>query len=159
MTDWPKDDGFALCPEKSTSFTIVQSKSLGETQQTQIAQIEAPTAQAVDGTFTLSLKINQFGGIIGTYQVYATSFVSPNFATSSTQFTTYIRGDITSTVPGVKDGKCDIKDVSTVAKYFGRTVPPAPPYCDVFPTPPDGKIDIKDVSAVAKDFGKWGVTP
>jgi hypothetical protein len=154
LTDWPANNGFALCPEKPASFTITQSMSQAETQQ---VGTEAPTQQTANGTYGISLTINSQGGVIGVYHAYATSFISPNFASASTQFETYIRGDITSTVPGVKDGKCDIKDVSAVAKYFGRTVPPAPAYCDVFG--PDGRIDIKDVSAVAKDFGKWGTLP
>jgi hypothetical protein len=65
-------------------------------------------------------------------------------------------GDITG-LNGWPDGKVDIKDISLVAKNFGKKVPPAPPNCDVTgltPGVPDGKIDIRDISAVAKQFGK-----
>jgi hypothetical protein len=66
-------------------------------------------------------------------------------------------GDLTGTTPGVPDGKVDIKDISLVAKNFGKTVPPAPSNCDVtgpIPGVPDGKIDIRDISLVAKHFGE-----
>lgn len=67
-------------------------------------------------------------------------------------------GDLSGTIPGVPDGKVDIKDVSLVAKNFGKQVPPAPSNCDVTgmnPGVPDGKIDIRDVSLVAKHFGEF----
>ena len=59
-------------------------------------------------------------------------------------------GDITGQ-DGWPDRKCDIKDVSLVAKSFGQTVPPANPNCDINN---DGKIDTKDVSTVARHFGE-----
>jgi hypothetical protein len=49
------------------------------------------------------------------------------------------------------DGKVDMKDVGTVARYFGQLVPPAPGECDINS---DGKIDMRDVGAVARNFGK-----
>jgi hypothetical protein len=108
------------------------------------------------GTFTLSFKVNPFGGVLGHYTIYADAFVYPNFATADASFDTHLLGDITSSVPGVKDGKCDMKDISLVARQFGQNVPPAPSYCDVVV---DGKVDMKDISATARDFGKWGVLP
>jgi hypothetical protein len=53
-----------------------------------------------------------------------------------------------------KDGKCDMKDIAFVARLFGQTVPPAPPECDIAPTPPDGKIDMRDISLAARHFGE-----
>jgi hypothetical protein len=49
------------------------------------------------------------------------------------------------------DGKVDMKDVGTVARYFGQLVPPAPGECDINS---DGKVDMRDVGAVARNFGK-----
>jgi len=54
------------------------------------------------------------------------------------------------------DGKVDMKDIGTVAKYFGQTTPPAPPYCDLaglIVGVPDGKIDMRDIGLVARHFG------
>jgi DNA-binding beta-propeller fold protein YncE len=49
------------------------------------------------------------------------------------------------------DGKVDMKDVGTVARYFGKLVPPAPSECDINS---DGKVDMRDIGAVARNFGK-----
>jgi hypothetical protein len=152
LTDRPKDNGFALCPEKSTTFTI-SSTALSEVQD---LGTQEQILGSTPGTFTLSFKVNPFGGVLGNYTIYADAFVFPNFAAADASFKTYLLGDVTSTVEGVKDGKCDMKDISGVAKRFGLNVPPAPLWCDVII---DGRIDMKDISAVAKDFGKWGVLP
>lgn len=50
------------------------------------------------------------------------------------------------------DGKCDIKDVSRVARLFGMNYPDMKydPICDIVF---DWKIDIKDISIVARRFG------
>jgi len=55
-----------------------------------------------------------------------------------------------------QDGKCNILDVSAVAKLFGQNVPPAPAYADIAGPHgvPDGKVNILDVSLVAKHFGE-----
>jgi hypothetical protein len=60
---------------------------------------------------------------------------------------------------GWPDGKCDIRDVASVAKLFGVNYPDPRynPNCDLTgPTPglADGKIDIRDIATVAKNFGK-----
>lgn len=63
---------------------------------------------------------------------------------------------------GVPDGKCDILDVSVVAKCFG-SYPGCPPpqiwnpNCDItglIAGVPDDKVNILDVSVVAKHFGQ-----
>ena len=67
-----------------------------------------------------------------------------------------IAGDITG-IEGRPDGKCNMRDVGLVARYFGQTVPPAPANCDVTgPTTgvPDGTINMRDVGTVARHFGE-----
>lgn len=61
-------------------------------------------------------------------------------------------GDVTGTTANVPDGKCDIRDISFVAKHFGEasTSPNWNPNCDINS---DGKVDIRDISLVAKNFG------
>ena len=49
------------------------------------------------------------------------------------------------------DGRVDIKDLAMVAKWFGKTVPPAPINVDINY---DDTIDMKDLASVAKDYGK-----
>jgi len=76
----------------------------------------------------------------GFYSIHADSW----------ELASYIVGDLDH------DGKVDIRDIALVAKYFGQTVPPAPPNCDITGSTgvPDGKIDIRDIGMVAKNFGK-----
>jgi parallel beta-helix repeat protein len=65
-------------------------------------------------------------------------------------------GDITGP-SGWADGKCDMRDVGLVARFFGQDAPPAPANCDLTgPTTgtPDGKIDMRDVGLVARHFGE-----
>jgi parallel beta-helix repeat protein len=55
------------------------------------------------------------------------------------------------------DGKCDMRDVGLVARYFGQTIPPAPPNCDLsgpINGVPDGIIDMRDIGLVARHFGE-----
>jgi hypothetical protein len=59
-------------------------------------------------------------------------------------------GDITGST-GYPDGVCDMRDVGLVARYFGQSVPPAPPNCDVVY---DGVIDMRDIGTVARHFGE-----
>lgn len=67
-------------------------------------------------------------------------------------------GDITGP-EGYPDGKCDIRDIATVAMLYGIDYPD-PRYnanCDLTgPTPglADGKIDIWDIGILAKNFGE-----
>jgi plastocyanin len=69
-------------------------------------------------------------------------------------------GDITGPTPptpGWPDGKCDMRDVGLVARYFGENVPPAPAICDLTglkPGVPDGKVDMRDIGLVARHFGE-----
>lgn len=55
-----------------------------------------------------------------------------------------------------QNGKCNILDVSAVARWFGDTVPPAPSNVDITGPlgVPDGKDNILDVSLVARHFGE-----
>ncbi len=65
-------------------------------------------------------------------------------------------GDLTGP-DGWPDGKCDIRDIALIAKYYGQDVPPAPPNCDITGPiigVPDGTIDIRDIATVAKHFGE-----
>ncbi|NIN53171.1 MAG: hypothetical protein GTO23_08460 [Nitrososphaeria archaeon] len=61
-------------------------------------------------------------------------------------------GDITGP-DGWPDGKCDMRDIGSVARLFG-VIYPDPRYkanCDVVY---DLKIDMKDIGNVARHFGE-----
>jgi parallel beta-helix repeat protein len=113
-------------------------------------------------TTNITFSWNTTGFAKGNHTISAYAWPVPGETdTSNNNFTggwviISIVGDITGPT-GWPDGKVDIKDISYVAKNFGKTVPPGPPNCDVTgttPGVPDGKIDIKDISLVAKNFGK-----
>jgi hypothetical protein len=64
--------------------------------------------------------------------------------------------DITGPTPGVPDGVVDMRDIGLTARYFGQSVPPAPPYCDITgtkPLEPDGVVDMRDIGYAARAFG------
>jgi len=86
------------------------------------------------------------GPVLNEMDVHDNNFTGPFVAVSMV-------GDLTGTIPFVPDGKCDIRDVSAVAKCFG-SAPGFPGWnanCDVNN---DGKVDIKDISVVARHFGE-----
>ena len=145
---YPKDGGRAYALEKSTTFQITSTTTSSSTSQ------DLRTQTTEEGTFNITFTTNPYGGILGNYTAYATSFYSPYLLTAQTTFPVILKGDITGPY-GVPDGKVDIKDVAKVAKAFGQS-PPIDPICDLNN---DGKVDIKDVSIVALDFGKYGVLP
>ncbi|MEM2567342.1 MAG: hypothetical protein QXH20_02580 [Candidatus Bathyarchaeia archaeon] len=145
---YPKDNGRAYALEKETTFQITAS-----TSSTSYSSY-TPT-QTTEGTFTLSLITNPYGGILGNYTIHATSLYLPYFLTAKTTTKVILIGDITGPY-GVPDGKVDMRDVAKVSKAFGKTVPPADPICDLNK---DGKVDMKDVALVSKDFGKYGTLP
>lgn len=97
----------------------------------------------------LTLEWNSSGFDIGFYNitVYAEPVQGETDTTDNARSVwmfVYIVGDLNG------DGKVDIKDISTVAKAFGQTVPPISPNLDVNE---DWKIDIRDISIVARHFG------
>jgi len=146
----PQDGGFAYAPEKAVAFDIV-------TTITPSPPPPPPSfAPTPDGTFNITFSTPRVNARLGNYTVYATVFYLvgpyPYFASTSTTFTVIIIGDLNG------DGKCDIKDISIVAKAYG-SYPGYPNWNPIADLYPDMKIDIRDVAIVAKDFGKTGIYP
>jgi hypothetical protein len=152
LTDYPKKDGYAYSPENSAAFEITivgQGGSLGVPEQ--------PAYAGSAGNFSMSFMTNRFGGLLGNYTVYATSWYKPYFIRSQITFKTTLTGDITGPY-GVPDLKVDARDVSRVARAYGSR-PGSPkwdPKCDLNN---DGKVDVKDVSGCARNYGKFGTLP
>jgi len=106
----------------------------------------------------LNLRWNTMGIAYGNYTISAyaqpvlgeTNIADNNF-TGGWVIVSMV-GDITGP-DGWPDGKCDIRDVSAVARLFGVNSPNPEykPNCDINN---DWKIDIKDVSTVARHFGE-----
>jgi hypothetical protein len=65
-------------------------------------------------------------------------------------------GDVTGP-DGQPDGKVDMRDIGSIAYYFGQTVPPAPAKYDITgstPGVPDGKIDMRDIGTACFHYGE-----
>lgn len=101
---------------------------------------------------------------MGTYQI--TCFAQPVQGETNTSdntllagyVTASLKGDLSSTVPYVPDGKVDMRDVSAVARPFGThagdslwnaNADVSGPVVGL----PDGTIDMRDVATVARFFG------
>jgi hypothetical protein len=111
---------------------------------------------------TLTFTWNTTGFAKGNYTISAYAWPVPGETDTADNMLTdgfvivAMIGDITGP-NGYPDGKCDVRDVSLVARYFGQNVPPAPPNCDITGPIigiPDGKIDVRDISLVARHFGE-----
>ena len=151
LTQLPKDDGFAYCPEKTATFTINGSTS------TAASTTQATHSASEEGTYNLTFRIGSYGAKLGTYTVYVCSFYEIWRVTNSTTFEEILIGDITGP-EGVPDGKVDIDDIVFVAIHFGlwEGRPGWDPRADITGPEgvPDGKVDIDDIVLVAIHFGK-----
>jgi hypothetical protein len=162
LTGYPSDNGHAYAPENATTFqitTLAQAAFGGSQAQSAL--------NAGGGSFSISFKTNRFGGVLGNYTAYATSWYLPHFISNQTTVKIVLLGDITGPTPGVPDLKVDARDISRVARAYGSRAgpPPSPnwdPICDITGPilgVPDGKVDARDVAACARDFGKYGTLP
>jgi len=152
--------------------TVKNKGDLGETfDVTVYANVTSITSQTITLTSgnstTLTILWNTTGVAKGNYTITAEATQLPG-ETDTTDNTlsdgwiiVAMIGDITggtlNLMDFIPDGKVDMKDIGVIARYFGQTVPPAPPNCDLTgPTTglPDGKIDMRDIGVVARNFGK-----
>jgi len=146
----PKDRGFALSPEKTTSFTITSSTSSLSSEN-----LTASTSYLVstEGTYNLTFKVPSVNAKLGNYTIYATSFYPvgpyPYLASNSLTFRVILMGDINN------DGKVDILDLAIVAKAFG-SYPGYPNWNPIADVNGDLTVDITDLALVAVHYGKTG---
>jgi hypothetical protein len=62
----------------------------------------------------------------------------------------------------VNDDEIDLDDQLLIMKWYGQTVPPAPPEADITGpagSPPDGYVDIDDLATAGKHFGETETVP
>jgi hypothetical protein len=140
------------------------SESFSVTVYANTTLVQSKAASLLSGdSIVMTFLWNTSGFTMGKYRLRANATVVVGEVNASNNNLTddwvavAIIGDITGPTTGTPDGKVDIRDIALVAKYFGQTVPPAPPNCDITgPTTgvPDGKVDIRDIAIVAKNFGK-----
>jgi hypothetical protein len=161
LTDYPSDYGYAYAPEYPTTFditTLVQGASSGSQAESSFA--------ASGSSFSMSFKTNWFGGILGNYTIYATSWYLPHFISNQTTVKIVLTGDITGPQSGVPDLKVDARDLARIARAYGSSAgpPPTPGWdaiCDITGPNglPDGKVDARDVAGCARNYGKYGTLP
>ena len=154
FSKWPKNGGFAYCPEKLATFEVVS----GTTSSTALSSSLTVDSTSTSGTFNLSFRILPWYGKLGNYTVYVFSYHPPFYATNSTTFELVLIGDITGP-GGVPDGVVDMRDIAFVAIKFGAEEgePNYDPRADLTgPTylVPDGVIDMRDIALVAIHFGE-----
>jgi len=117
------------------------------------------TVTLTNRNFTkITLTWNTTGVAKGNYTITAkaTSVPDESDLTDNTLTDGWIIVAMVSDITGPNgwpDGKCDMRDIGTVARLFGVNYPDPRynPNCDVIY---DLKIDMKDIRAVAKHFGK-----
>jgi len=133
LTNWPKLNGTAYCPEKSETFQIEESGGIGP------PEFELPN---VNYNLTFSLLLEEGGG---TYVVYVNSYFQKQIATSSMP--------LTIVLPDVNgDGLVDIFDLVAVASAFGSK-PGDPNWNSKADVNGDGLVDIFDLVAVSMNYG------
>jgi len=135
----PKNNGFAHCPEESTSFLIGSEGQSG-------------TTPSGSSQFTLEIALSQIAIWLGNYTVYAMTKYTVLVASSLSTFEVILVGDL------YPDGVIDMRDIAIVARAFG-TVEGDPgwnPDADLTGPEylvPDGEVDMRDVAIVARAFG------
>lgn len=166
--------GFTLPISVTISNHGAYPEDLNVTMYVNTTKIDAFTGEILlNGTSaTISFSWNTTGFAKGSYNVSAYACpVQDETDTADNNFTgrwiaVAMVGDLTGGTPilwgFMPDGKCNILDISVVAKCFG-SYPGAPPpliwnaNCDMtgpVVRVPDGKVNILDVSLVARHFGE-----
>jgi len=148
LSNWTQYAGVAWCPEKAASFNIVAA-SAGLSALTNTNQENY--AAATLGVFDTTFKISDHGGILGNYNIYATSLYEMMPASDHKTFKAILITDVTPP-PGVGDGKVDMQDIVYLILHFGSHDP-------IGDINKDGTVDMQDIVRVILDYGKWGVVP
>ena len=147
LSAWPKNSGHALCPENSTSFTIVGGGGGAGASYTP----EEFHTLSLLGEFNATFGTNGYGGYIGNYTVNANALYQLSYTSAQKTFNVYLIGDVNG------DGKVRVDDVLYEAQHFGTNAggPGWDPRCD---WTGDGKVRVDDILIVAQAYGKWGST-
>ena len=135
----PRDNGFAYCPEESTSF-IIGSDGQGSSTPSGNSQ------------FALELALSQIAVWLGNYTIYGMTKYTVLVASSLSTFEVILVGDL------YPDGVIDMRDIAIVARAFGTEEgdPGWNPDADLTGPEylvPDGEVDMRDVALVARAFG------
>jgi len=146
FSDSPQNHGVPYCPEKSSTFNIISSK-------TSTMQHSSETVQVAyeNGTYSSSFYIPPNGGTLGNYTAYVASYYQGVQVSASTKFEVKLLGDI------YRDGKVDISDLVKIL----LAIPSLPGYPNWNPEadlndPPDNKVDVSDLTILINNIGNYG---
>ncbi|MEM2293884.1 MAG: dockerin type I domain-containing protein [Nitrososphaerota archaeon] len=141
FSNLPSNNGYAYCPEKSSTFTITFTSSLSTTETLQ--------TQNSSGTYSINFTTPNRGAVLGNYTVYASVSYQGQYTRKTCTFKLILVGDVDF------DGKVDMTDVGLVLRAYGSKPgdPKWNPNCDFNG---DGKIDMTDVGIVLRNYGNYG---
>jgi hypothetical protein len=139
-TEFPKNNGYPYCPEKTATFTITSSTSLTSNL---IDYEEIPNS----GTYELSFRLPKTDARIGNYTVYVSAYREEQTATANKTFEVILIGDING------DKIVDIFDAILMSKAFGSKNgdPNWNAKADLVAS---GEVDIFDAIMFSKHYGE-----
>ena len=124
-TDWPKLGGTPYCPEKSSTFQIINGES---------SQTTPPTATPeVNGNYNTTFKLRPWARA-GNYTIYVSSRYFGEETFNNTTFRVRLLGDIND------DGKVDYQDAALFREAYIYTYNPDADLNH------DGKVDYQDAA-------------
>jgi hypothetical protein len=140
-TNFPKNDGYPYCPEKTSTFTITSSTS--SLTSNPIDYDEIPNS----GTYELSFQLPKTDARIGNYTVYVSAYSEGQIATSNKTFKVILIGDIN------EDKTVDIFDAILMSTAFGSKNgdPNWNPKSDLDAS---GEVDIFDAIMLSTHYGE-----
>lgn len=139
FSDMPSNNGYAYCPEKSSSFTITSTSTLSQSEK----------ALQEDDTFNVTFKVPNKGAVLGNYTIYASTLYQSQYIQKSILFKIILLGDVDF------NGKVDMSDVGIVLRAYG-TKKGDPKWNPDYDLNKDDKVDMSDVGIVLRNYGNYG---
>ena len=148
LSEFPKNGGFAYCPEKSANFTITSNSGTTATSETQTVN----STYAEEATYNLIFHLPTTGGRLGNYTVYASSMyrsidtlLQQVKANATTTFEVTLLGDIDG------DGVVGLDDLLLLIDAFWST-PTKPNWNPNADLNDDGVVGLDDLLLLIEHF-------
>ncbi|MBS7621028.1 hypothetical protein KEJ32_02785 [Candidatus Bathyarchaeota archaeon] len=139
FSDMPSNDGYAYCPEKSSSFMITSTSTLSQLEK----------ALQEDGTFNVTFKVPRQGALLGYYTIYASTLHQFQYFQKTRLFRVMLLGDVDF------NGKVDMSDVGIILRAYG-TKKGGQGWNPDYDLNKDDKVDMSDVGIVLRNYGNYG---
>jgi hypothetical protein len=133
---YPRNKGLPYCPEKMTSFTVVNPSNL------------PPSPPSQDGVYQTSYHISSQVRL-GNFTVYVSAYYRGIKATATTTYKAVLKGDIN------KDNAVNFKDSILLGAAF-NSMPGDPNWNQNADLNSDGIINYKDAIILGANFGSSG---